>query len=297
MFNQNDDESERKLWMELAMERVMRAVDASLISLYVLTSPNMHKKVYLEDVIDKIILFTKYQLHNTIYPVYDPVYRTKQKKKETGSRKKKANSRDVREKSIVSLYTKLVEIISLISELLNIQPLTDNSILHLSSMGVGPFFVEGINELQLTALKLVTSVSCDLIFTKSKRFIRLTIDYFLTQIFMKYEKHRKLLLDDILASMARLPNSKQSLRSYRLSSQEHIQILTALVLQLIQCMVVLPKNAASRKLTVNYYLGLFPLLPFSYPAVDINCIVSYSGIRIAKYLVNLKQPKPALRIF
>ncbi|XP_065206815.1 nipped-B-like protein [Planococcus citri] len=223
--DENDDESERKLWMELAMERIMRAVDASLISLYVLTSPNMNKKVYLEDVIDKIILFTKYQLHNTIYPVYDPVYRTKQKKKDTGSRKKKSNSRDVREKSIVSLYTKLVEIISLLSELLNIQPLTDNSILHLSTMGVGPFFVEGINELQLTSLKLVTS------------------------IFMKYEKHRKLLLDDILASMARLPNSKQSLRSYRLSSQEHIQILTALVLQLIQCMVVLPKNAASRKLT------------------------------------------------
>lgn len=118
----------------------------------------MHKKVYLEDVIDKIILFTKYQLHNTIYPVYDPVYRTKQKKKDT-SRKKKSNPREVREKSIVVLYTKLVEVISLISELLNIQPLTDNSILHLSSMGVGPFFVEGINELQLNALKLVTSVS------------------------------------------------------------------------------------------------------------------------------------------
>lgn len=59
---------------------------------------------------------------------------------------------------------------------------------------------------------------------------------------MKYEKHRKLLLDDILASMARLPSSKRSLRSYRLSSEEHIQMLTALVLQLIQCMVVLPQN-------------------------------------------------------
>lgn len=69
---------------------------------------------------------------------------------------------------------------------------------------------------------------------------------------MKYEKHRKLLLDDILASMARLPSSKQSLRSYRLNSQEHIQILTALVMQLIQCMVVLPKNAAAKKSSVCF---------------------------------------------
>lgn len=62
---------------------------------------------------------------------------------------------------------------------------------------------------------------------------------------MKYEKHRKLLLDDILASMARLPSSKRSLRSYRLSSEEHIQMLTALVLQLIQSIVVLPTNLSS----------------------------------------------------
>lgn len=142
------------------MERIMRAVDASLIAMYILTSPNMHKKVYLEDVIDRIIMFTKFQLHNTIYPIYDPVYRTKQNKKDltSSARKKKANSREVREKSVVSLYTKLVEVVSLLSELLSIQPLTDNSILHLSTMGVGPFFVEGVNELQLNALKLVTSV-------------------------------------------------------------------------------------------------------------------------------------------
>lgn len=76
MYNlQNDDEDERKLWMELAMERVMRAVDASLTTLYILTSPNMHKRVYLEDVIDRVVIFTKYQLLNTIYPSFDPVYR------------------------------------------------------------------------------------------------------------------------------------------------------------------------------------------------------------------------------
>ena len=54
--------------------------------------------------------------------------------------------------------------------------------------------------------------------------------------------HRRLLLDDILASIARLPSSKRSLRTYRLNSEEHIQMLTALVLQLIQCVVVLPEK-------------------------------------------------------
>ncbi|BES94983.1 unnamed protein product [Nesidiocoris tenuis] len=217
----NDDEEERKLFMELAMDRVMRAVDASLTALYILTSPNMHKQVYLEDVIDRIIIFTKFQLHNTIYPAYDPVYRVQTKEKDglvTPGRKKRGHTKEVREKTVLTLYTKLTEVVSLLGELISIQKLTDNAVLHASSMGISPFFVERVSEMQLAALKLVTT------------------------IFAKYEKHRKLLLDDILASMARLPSSKRSLRSYRLSSEEYIQMLTALVLQLVQCMIQIPPD-------------------------------------------------------
>lgn len=54
------------------------------------------------------------------------------------------------------------------------------------------------------------------------------------------------MLDDILASIARLPSTKRSLRTYRLNSEEHIQMLTALVLQLIQCVVALPDNLSNK---------------------------------------------------
>lgn len=224
----DEDEEESKLWLELAMERVMRAVDASLTSMYILTSPNMPKRIYLEDVIDRVVVFCKFQLVNTIYPSFDPVYRVETKAKakssskddHSGSGRKKRQSHGgvVKDKSIQTLYNKIHELVGLLSELLNIQVLTDTAVLHASTLGVAPFFVEGVNELQLSALRLVTS------------------------IFTKYDKHRRLLLDDILASIARLPSSKRSLRTYRLSSDEHIQMLTALVLQLIQCVVVLPEK-------------------------------------------------------
>ena len=42
------------------------------------------------------------------------------------------------------------------------------------------------------------------------------------------------MLDDILASIARLPQTKRSLRTFRLNKEENIQMLTALVMQLIQ---------------------------------------------------------------
>ena len=92
-----------------------------------------------------------------------------------------------------------------------------------STMGVAPFFVENIPELQLSALKMVTGV------------------------FAKYDKHRKLVLDDILASIARLPQTKRSLRTYRLNKSENIQMLTALVLQLIQCVIALPEKMGRPK--------------------------------------------------
>ncbi|XP_071872073.1 nipped-B cohesin loading factor [Bombus fervidus] len=218
----DDDVDESRLWTQLAMERVQRAVDASLIALHIMTSNNMPKMVYLEDVIDRIVLFMKFQLQNTIYPSFDPVYKIDTKNKtdnyNSSGRKKRGHMKEVREKSILQVYNKMHELVGLLAELLNIQVLTDTSVLHASTLGVAPFFVESVSDLQLSALKLVTI------------------------IFTKYEKHRRLLLDDILASIARLPSSKRSLRTYRLNSEDHIQMLTALVLQLIQCVVVLPEN-------------------------------------------------------
>lgn len=219
----DDDAEQSKMWMQIAMGRVQQAVDASLVCLHIMTSSNMPKTIYLEDVIDRIIQFVKFQLQNTIYPSYDPVYRIDSRNKtdnfNASGRKKRNHAKEVREKNLLMVYSKLNELVGLLAELLGIQILTDTSVLHASTLGVAPFFVENISDLQLSSLKLVTI------------------------IFTKYEKHRRILLEDIIASIARLPSSKRSLRTYRLSSDEYIQMLTALVLQLIQCVVVLPDHA------------------------------------------------------
>ncbi len=221
-----EDEEETQLFLEMAMERVTRGADASLVVMHILTSKKMPKRVYIDDVIDRVATFLRFQLSNTIYPSYDPVYKeiSKSKTGYVGSMKKKRTyASGPRDRNILSLYNKTTELTSLLAELVKMQLLTDTTILHISSLGVAPFFVENIPELQLGALRLVTN------------------------LFSKYEKHRKLLLDDILASIARLPSSKRSLRTYRLNTTTYIQMLTALVLQLIQCTVMLPKRLAFNK--------------------------------------------------
>ncbi|GBO38522.1 Nipped-B-like protein, partial [Araneus ventricosus] len=222
---EDQDEEEARLWLELTMERVMRSADASLTALYVMTSKDMPEKVFLEDVIERIVVFLKFQLQNTVFPVFDPAYRLDPKSKDgyAGNiKQKRAHAHKVKEKSTLQLYNKLHESVRLLSELLELQTLTDTIILQVSTLGVSPFFVEGISELQLNSLHLVTTV------------------------FSRYDKHRQLILEDILASIARLPTSKRSLRNYRLNSEENIQMLTALVLQLIHSVVKLPEPESPR---------------------------------------------------
>ena len=50
---EEEEEEADDMWLEMAIERVTRAADASLTVLHILTSKNMHKCVYNEDVIDR----------------------------------------------------------------------------------------------------------------------------------------------------------------------------------------------------------------------------------------------------
>ncbi|KAM9822246.1 nipped-B-like protein B isoform 3-T4 [Syngnathus typhle] len=226
MINHDHDaEDEERLWRDLIMERVTKSADACLTALNIMTSAHMPKAVYIEDVIERVLQYTKYHLQNTLYPQYDPVYRVDPHGGILlSSKAKRAKCSTHKQRVIIMLYNKVCDVVSNISELLEIQLLTDTTILQVSSMGITPFFVENVSELQLCAIKLVTAV------------------------FSRYEKHRQLILEEIFTSLARLPTSKRSLRNFRLNSSDkdgepmYIQMVTALVLQLIQCVVHLPND-------------------------------------------------------
>ncbi|KAK7933795.1 hypothetical protein WMY93_004691 [Mugilogobius chulae] len=213
MSHDQDAEDEEKLWRDLIMERVTKSADACLTARLI------------EDVIERVLQYTKFHLQNTLYPQYDPVYRVDPHGGGLlSSKAKRAKCSTHKQRVIIMLYNKVCDIVSNISELLEIQLLTDTTILQVSSMGITPFFVENVSELQLCAIKLVTAV------------------------FSRYEKHRQLILEEIFTSLARLPTSKRSLRNFRLNSSDqdgeplYIQMVTALVLQLIQCVVHLPND-------------------------------------------------------
>lgn len=70
--------------------------------------------------------------------------------------------------------------------------------------------MENVSSLQLSALKLVRAVSISFMCVCEHLLL-------FVQIFSRYEKHRDLILEDIFASLARLPTTKRNLRSFRLA--------------------------------------------------------------------------------
>jgi cohesin loading factor subunit SCC2 len=230
----NDDlvkNDQEKLLRDILFDKFIRAADSSITSLYLMTAEKINKEIIMEDLIEQISLFSKLHLTTTIFPHYDSIYRSNNfdASKSAGNLKRtklnfnasnggissggNTNPGQKIFKYIQHFYNRLREILNLIGDLIQIIDLTDTIIITLSSMCIMCFFVDNINEIQLEAMKI------------------------LTNIFSKYEKHRQLIFDDILSSLAKLHSNKRNLRSYKCLNNEMIQMVSALSLQLIQCEV------------------------------------------------------------
>lgn len=140
---------------EDCLEKILNAIEAALLICNIYTSKDT--KFLQEDNIDTIIKFVQFQLRETIFPSYDPVYTIETKKKSEKAQNKKKQSNQ--QKGITNLYTKVVELTKLLVRLFNKFHFVDTIIIHASSLGVEPFFVDNIETLQFVCLDLVTSVS------------------------------------------------------------------------------------------------------------------------------------------
>ncbi|XP_065083522.1 nipped-B protein isoform X2 [Ochlerotatus camptorhynchus] len=199
------------------IEKILNAMEAALLICSIYTCKST--KFLQEDNIDAIIKFVQFQLRETVFPSYDPVYSVETKKKSDGKKSKKIPS--YQQKGLSVLYTKIVELGKQLVTMFEKFHFVDTIVIHASALGVEPFFVDNIETLQFVCLDLVTSIFQN----------------------EKYSHHRRNIVADILSSIDRLPHSKRNLRPYKLvNNAGNIQMMTALVLQLIQCAVVLPES-------------------------------------------------------
>ncbi|PRP84253.1 hypothetical protein PROFUN_08273 [Planoprotostelium fungivorum] len=182
------------------------ALEASLIALNISVTPNISRTVFSEEVLDTILDTARFQLEKNIYKQCDPTYGLEEGEGE----KKKAKKKGKYPLLMFHTLEKFCELLEKLNEFMTDRTMTDNVVLHITNITLPTFFVEGTGSLLLPSLTVVRS------------------------IFSKYVSHRVMILEEIFNSMTVLPKSKRQ-RQYELSDDSHtVQMLTALVIQLIQ---------------------------------------------------------------
>jgi len=71
-----ETEQDERAWRDLIFDRLTICANACEIALNIMTTAHMPKEILLENVIEHTALFIKSQLSKTIFPEYDPLYRT-----------------------------------------------------------------------------------------------------------------------------------------------------------------------------------------------------------------------------
>ncbi|XP_014246824.1 nipped-B-like protein A isoform X2 [Cimex lectularius] len=173
----SDTVREKDLINKIMYESYLTGLDCSWCILHILTSPRIDQRLFVEEIIDRLITFGKCQLKYLVVLA--------------------AN------KKLKLQHQKGLQNCNLLCELIDNKIMTDTIILKASSLGVSIFFSE-----QETNHLLVSSMNL------------------LVLIFSKYEKHRKLIFEEVLSSVTKLADKK--------TPAENKEKFTELILHLCQ---------------------------------------------------------------
>ncbi|KAJ6371248.1 hypothetical protein OIU77_001700 [Salix suchowensis] len=222
---------------------VFCALESIHAALAVMAHNNMPKQLYKEEIIERILEFSKHQIMDVMF-AYDPSFRALHRPSENGApegyedeepdpdygsaNKKRRTLKSVRVKksssnrvssAVNTILQKLCTILGLLKDLLMIEKLSDSCILQLARTSFTTFLVDNIQLLQMKAIGLICG------------------------IFYSYIQHRPYIIDEIVQLLWKLPSSKRALRAYHLPDEEQrqIQMITALLIQLVQSSANLPE--------------------------------------------------------
>lgn len=230
---------------ESADSDVISSISAALESIHaalaIMTCDGMPKQIYNEEIIERVVEFSRHQIMD-IMSACDPAYRAMHRPNENGTlqddeeeeeedfgsaSKKRRTVRTVKVRksnlnkaavSVNGILQKLCSIVGFLVELLSFEHLPDSCILPLVRTSFATFLVDNINLLQLKAINLIG------------------------RVFYLYKKHRAYVMDEALLVLLKLPVSKRVPRTYHLPDEEQkqVQIISALLIQLIHCSANLP---------------------------------------------------------
>ena len=129
------------------------------------------------------------------------------------------------------------KVMSLMTKLLAKEDMSETIITPMEFFAVRLMFVENASSEKESVLG-----------TQKYEAMRRTAMDMISIVFSRYPAQRGFLFDEILTSLQRLPTGRQAARQYRLSNGRAIQLVTALIVQLVQMSATVARPAGKSKL-------------------------------------------------
>ncbi|XP_065037401.1 sister chromatid cohesion protein SCC2-like [Musa acuminata AAA Group] len=228
-----------------AANLVLCALESTHASLGIMAHQDMPKQLYREEVIERILDFSRHQimeiiaacnpLHSLPKPSENAPFDGDEEDDDdvdntnSSLAKRRRYNRNVnlRKSSgskisapVYGVVQKLCSILGFLKDLLSVERLSDSCILQLVKTSFSTFLADNIQLLQLKSINLICGV------------------------YSSYTQHRSFLIDETLQLLRKLQFNKRAIRAYHLPDEEQkqIQMITALLIQLVQFSSNLPES-------------------------------------------------------
>ncbi|RHY34074.1 hypothetical protein DYB32_001167 [Aphanomyces invadans] len=201
---------------------IVCAMDAASCMLYIMTSPNIDRRLLSEEYIEHCISLLKHVLQRLLCPSLDNLSLSKLLQESKSSVHPKYHGALKKKIDKVGLVHILSTYLETIEELVTGIKLQDSWIFTLSNALIDTFSLEGSQ---------ATQANICLLQVRASGLFR--------GIFLHYPTHRALLIDDIFSVLLKLPSNKRNLRTFKLSHGDiQVQMISMLLVTLVQSVIV-----------------------------------------------------------
>jgi cohesin loading factor subunit SCC2 len=226
VLGQDNSESDVNEWLQ-RVDMAEIGLLAVRILLRIMTAGREEKQLYSEDYLNCILCALEHVIDTCIIPIVESRSSTDKDNFRTFSTQKKP---------LTSLLLMVGKVLRLFGNLIAKVDIADSAVAKVEYISTRLIFVENAP---------VEKESC----LGIQRFevLRRTAMDVLAQIFQRYPDQRTSIIDEILVSLEKLPVTRQSARQFKLPDGKPIQLVSALLMRLVQASAIMSLDSKSQR--------------------------------------------------
>ena len=210
------------------VEHVDLCLRSARTILRIMTGGREEKELYSEELLQKILRLATSTLESCVIPVIEA--------RSTEFNQELFQAATLHKKEISQLLYNVGKLMVLLADLLSKVDMTESIVNTVEFFAIKQLFVESAHNEKDSALGI-----------QKFEVLRRTSMDIITVVFARYPEQRSSIFNEILTSLQKLPTTRQHARQFKLAAGINIQLVSALILRLVQTSASKPTFRGGRK--------------------------------------------------